>query len=75
MTNSPKGLGRWKVTWKKGRRELSHRFSEILYKDKRLSRSPDCWKQWDKSHGNNLCSVGLVVEIICVEIALKEVIK
>jgi hypothetical protein len=46
-----------------------------MCKDSQLSKSPKCRRQWDKNNGKNLCSVGVVAEIICTEISLKEVIK
>jgi hypothetical protein len=72
-----KNLGKTRRSsrWNKGRRGISHHSSEIVLRDNQLLESPEQLRQVGKGQGNHLFNVGVVKEIICIEIVLTEVKK
>jgi hypothetical protein len=72
-----KNLGNTKIKtrWNRGRRGLSHHSSEIILRDNQFLGNPQLSRQEGKDQGNHLFNVGIVWEIICIEIFLTEVKK
>jgi hypothetical protein len=69
------GKTRRKTTLNRGRRELSHHYSEKILKENQLLENPKCLRQGGKDQGRHLLNVGVMGEIICLNIVLTEVIK
>jgi hypothetical protein len=62
-----------KLRWIRGRRGTSHHSSETILRDNQLLENPEQLRQGGKGQGNHLFNVGVVKEIICIEIVPTEV--
>jgi hypothetical protein len=69
------GKTRINIIWNRGRRGLSHHFSETILRDNHLLENPEQMRQGGKGQGNHLFNVGVVKEIICIGIVLTELKK
>jgi hypothetical protein len=69
------GKTRRNSIWIRGRRGQSHHSSKIVLRDNQLLENPKLLRQGGKGQGSHLFNVGVVKEIICIEIFLKEVKK
>jgi hypothetical protein len=69
------GKTRRNTSWNKGKRGLRHHSSEIILRENQLLENLERLRQGGKGQGSHLFNVGVVREIICINIVLTEVKK
>jgi hypothetical protein len=66
------GKTRRNIRWNRGRRGLSHHSSEIILRNNQMLENPERLRHEGKGQRNHLFNVGVIREIICINIVLRE---